>query len=144
MSHSVPFTSAMFHYRSPLLSFVSMVFARHLGLARSSQVIVAFQQRNSICYTGTQMRSMVGLRQRSTLSQDEDKSGGNEKVSVAIVGSGAVGSYYGARLWECEGLYDVKFHIRSKENYDACTREGLYVKVSVRRPDCVIFDTYLN
>ena len=35
-----------------------------------------------------------------------------EKLRIAIVGSGAVGCYYGARLWECG--YDVMFHMRGE------------------------------
>jgi 2-dehydropantoate 2-reductase len=47
----------------------------------------------------------------------------SEKPSVAIVGSGAVGGYYGARLWEC-GAYDVKFHMRG-EHYAESMKSGL-------------------
>ena len=48
------------------------------------------------------------------------------KASVAIVGSGAVGGYYGARLWEC-GAYDVKFHMRG-ENFSKSKINGLKVE----------------
>jgi len=47
------------------------------------------------------------------------------KPTVAIVGSGAVGSYYGARLWE-GGNYNVKFHMRG-EHYQECQANGLNV-----------------
>eukprot|EP00531_Pseudo-nitzschia_arenysensis_P012545 CAMPEP_0116118596 /NCGR_PEP_ID=MMETSP0329-20121206/2188_1 /TAXON_ID=697910 /ORGANISM="Pseudo-nitzschia arenysensis, Strain B593" /LENGTH=391 /DNA_ID=CAMNT_0003612233 /DNA_START=85 /DNA_END=1260 /DNA_ORIENTATION=- len=47
------------------------------------------------------------------------------KPSVAIIGTGAVGGYYGARLWE-SGKYDVKFQMRG-ENYDVSIRDGLRV-----------------
>lgn len=52
------------------------------------------------------------------------------KPSIAIVGAGAVGSYYGARLWEA-GVYDVKFHMRG-EQYKKSTEQGL--NVTVRAP----------
>jgi len=45
--------------------------------------------------------------------------------SIAIVGSGAVGGYYGARLWET-GLYDVKFHMRG-DNFKVSTQNGFNV-----------------
>ena len=48
-----------------------------------------------------------------------------EKLKVAIVGSGAVGCYYGARLWECH-QYDVMFHMRG-EHLQASLSKGLNV-----------------
>jgi hypothetical protein len=48
-----------------------------------------------------------------------------EKQSIAIVGSGAVGGYYGARLWEA-GVYDVKFQMRG-EHYEKSKDNGLNV-----------------
>ena len=48
-----------------------------------------------------------------------------QKPSIAIIGTGAVGGYYGARLWE-SGKYDVKFQMRG-ENYEVGTRDGLRV-----------------
>jgi 2-dehydropantoate 2-reductase len=52
-------------------------------------------------------------------------SGEHMRPSIAIVGSGAVGGYYGARLWE-SGKYDVKFQMRG-ENYEVSTRDGFRV-----------------
>jgi 2-dehydropantoate 2-reductase len=43
---------------------------------------------------------------------------------VAVVGVGAVGSYYGARLWESG--HDIHFLLRN-ENFDAATKDGLTV-----------------
>jgi len=43
---------------------------------------------------------------------------------VAIVGSGAVGGYYGARLHEAG--YNVKFFMRGG-HYETCCKKGLYV-----------------
>ena len=49
----------------------------------------------------------------------------SSKQSVAVVGSGAVGCYYGARLWE-SGDYDVSFHMRG-EHYAKSVENGLNV-----------------
>ena len=49
-------------------------------------------------------------------------------TSVAIVGSGAIGGYYGARLWESN--YNVKFLARG-EHFQACKEKGLDVKVEL-------------
>jgi len=54
----------------------------------------------------------------------------NEKVSIAVVGTGAIGSYYGGRLWERKDLYNVKFHMRSTQNLDACRKKGLQIQVT--------------
>ncbi|KAL3823767.1 hypothetical protein ACHAXA_004860, partial [Cyclostephanos tholiformis] len=44
---------------------------------------------------------------------------------IAVVGAGAVGSYYGGRLWEGGGTTtSVLFHLRG-ENYDHCTKHGI-------------------
>lgn len=48
-----------------------------------------------------------------------------KKQSIAIIGTGAVGGYYGARLWE-SGKYDVKFQMRG-DNYEVSSRDGLRV-----------------
>jgi hypothetical protein len=53
----------------------------------------------------------------------------HQKVSIAVVGTGAVGSYYGGRLWEQKDMYNVKFHMRSAHNLDACRKNGLQIKV---------------
>jgi hypothetical protein len=43
-----------------------------------------------------------------------------KRSSVAIIGSGAIGGYYGARLWQAG--HDVHFVMRS--DLDVCRREG--------------------
>lgn len=48
-----------------------------------------------------------------------------EKQSVAIVGSGAVGCYYGARLWETQE-YNVMFHMRG-DHFSLSKKKGLNV-----------------
>jgi 2-dehydropantoate 2-reductase len=49
----------------------------------------------------------------------------NDKPSIAIVGSGAVGCYYGARLYETD-KYNVIFHMRG-DHYKASKANGLKV-----------------
>ncbi len=62
-----------------------------------------------------------------------------QKVSIAVVGTGAVGSYYGGRLWEQKDLYNVKFHMRSGQNLDTCRKNGLQIKVTcVKSPHPLI------
>lgn len=70
--------------------------------------------------------SSTPLLKSSMLEDDntEEKCEFN-KPSIAIIGTGAVGGYYGARLWET-GKYDVKFQMRG-ENYKVSTRDGLRV-----------------
>jgi 2-dehydropantoate 2-reductase len=48
-----------------------------------------------------------------------------ETTTIAIVGSGAVGGFYGARLWET-GKYDVKFHMRG-DNFKESVKNGFNV-----------------
>lgn len=48
--------------------------------------------------------------------------------TIAIIGSGAVGCYYGSRLWE--GGHNVQFYMRH-ENYDICRQQGLQVSSDV-------------
>ena len=46
---------------------------------------------------------------------------------IAIVGAGAVGSYYGGRIWESVRSrrdVNVMFHLRN-EHYDHCSQNGL-------------------
>jgi len=57
-----------------------------------------------------------------------DAAAGKNK-RIAIVGAGAVGSYYGGRLWEgvrSKGDTDVMFHLRN-EHYDYCIENGIDV-----------------
>lgn len=62
----------------------------------------------------------------------------HQKVSIAVVGTGAVGSYYGGRLWEQKDMYDVKFHMRSAHNLDACRKNGLQIKVRCIKPSSLM------
>mmetsp|Transcript_21839 Transcript_21839/g.33192 ORF Transcript_21839/g.33192 Transcript_21839/m.33192 type:complete len:374 (-) Transcript_21839:187-1308(-) len=48
-----------------------------------------------------------------------------DKPTIAIIGSGAVGCYYGARLWETNE-YQIKFHMRG-DHYTTSIEKGLMV-----------------
>jgi phosphoglycerate dehydrogenase-like enzyme len=50
------------------------------------------------------------------------------KTKVAVVGSGAVGGYYGSRLWEAG--YNTFFHMRG-EHLETSRVKGLLVTVSL-------------
>ena len=60
-----------------------------------------------------------------------------KKLSIAIIGSGAVGCYYGARLWETD-QYQVKFFMRG-EHYHVSKQKGLNVTVSWKIQQNIIF-----
>jgi 2-dehydropantoate 2-reductase len=47
-----------------------------------------------------------------------------QRQRIAVVGTGAVGGYYGARLWEAG--HDVVFYMRS--DYEAATQKGLTIQ----------------
>lgn len=52
---------------------------------------------------------------------------GEEAKRIAVVGAGAVGSYYGGRIWESlrnKPNADVMFHLRN-EHYDYCSKHGI-------------------
>jgi 2-dehydropantoate 2-reductase len=65
----------------------------------------------------------ISAQQTSPTKQQEEMLL-TKPLSVAIIGSGAVGSYYGARLWEAG--HSVKYLFRG-ENFHAATRNGLNV-----------------
>mmetsp|Transcript_11455 Transcript_11455/g.16456 ORF Transcript_11455/g.16456 Transcript_11455/m.16456 type:complete len:148 (+) Transcript_11455:197-640(+) len=74
------------------------------------------------------LRGIRGFSRFATIHEN-NSNGSDSRISIGIVGTGAIGSYYGARLWERRDLYNVKFHMRSAENFDACQDHGLQVKV---------------
>ncbi|CAB9514367.1 Catalyzes the NADPH-dependent reduction of ketopantoate into pantoic acid (By similarity) [Seminavis robusta] len=91
-----------------LLSYTSLVFL--LNIRCGSSFVVDFHQRP---------------RNYHILGSKNDGGNNNDLPTVAIVGSGAVGGYYGARLWET-GAYSVKFQMRG-ENYQASVQNGFNV-----------------
>ena len=75
------------------------------------------------CFLQSQLRRHFGA---STLTRRRlSQLGCTVEPSIAIVGSGAVGGYYGARLWET-GKYNVKFFMRG-EHYETSKLNGLNV-----------------
>ena len=75
------------------------------------------------CFLQTQIRRHFVASTSTRRSLTQLASTG--KPSIAIVGAGAVGGYYGARLWET-GMYDVKFFMRG-EHYETSKLNGLNV-----------------
>jgi len=63
----------------------------------------------------------------TTTTTTTDASG--KTTRIAIVGAGAVGSYYGGRIWESvrsRNDVNVMFHLRN-EHYDHCSQHGIDV-----------------
>ena len=55
--------------------------------------------------------------------------GSGKTKRIAIVGAGAVGSYYGGRIWESvrsRSDVNVMFHLRN-EHYDHCSQNGIEI-----------------
>jgi 2-dehydropantoate 2-reductase len=73
----------------------------------------------------TLARSLSRSKGTSITSRGNIALKATDKTTIAIVGSGAVGGYYGARLWET-GVYDVKFHMRG-DHYETSKSDGLNV-----------------
>lgn len=98
-----------------------------LILTMLASCVAPYQRTFSRCFVHEfKSSSFLRLNSSSTSIANGEKS----KTSIAIVGSGAVGLYYGARLWECREKYDVRFHFRSEENYQVCNQKGLHIKVT--------------
>ena len=71
------------------------------------------------------------LQMKINTSTDDDGNDDNSKKTkrIAIIGAGAVGSYYGGRIWESVRTRQdtsVMFHLRG-EHYDYCTKNGIDV-----------------
>lgn len=58
------------------------------------------------------------------LSSDDSLNSSSRQKRIAVIGAGAVGSYYGARLWQAG--HEVHFYMRG-ENYSAAKDNGLTV-----------------
>ena len=99
--------------------FFKMIL-RHRQLSSLLLVALRFHARlsSTTAFTLANKRGQSVSRHGSAL-------GATDKPTVAIVGSGAVGAYYGSRLWET-GVYDVKFHMRG-EHYKKSSEDGLNV-----------------
>ena len=85
----------------------------------------SFLSSGSCFHTRIQSGILKRSRRIAALSRQKSTLEIPSKPSIAIVGSGAVGGYYGARLWEC-GSYNVKFHMRGA-NFLQSKEKGLQV-----------------
>jgi len=104
------------------------------GRHERRHTIIWIVQAFSTSFSHSPVRSRRHFSLFSTTT-DTDKDIADDHVKnergmrIAIVGSGAVGSYYGARLWEAyrDSNTQVMFHMRN-EHYDHCTKYGIDVK----------------
>lgn len=85
------------------------------GCRRSFASSSAYARWTAACATTTS----------NDLLDDRGMDNDEDNPSVAVIGSGAVGGYYGARLWE-SGRYNVHFHMRG-EHLDQSKQTGLMV-----------------
>ena len=105
---SMPFVSKWKQLAFPLVCFLTILITRVDAFVPSIK-----RQRQEHRHSSTLCRS-------NGASVDVET-----KPTIAIVGAGAVGSYYGSRLWET-GAYDVKFHMRG-EHFRASAQHGLSI-----------------
>jgi 2-dehydropantoate 2-reductase len=101
-----------------------MLFTKLLLLCLSCKTSWAFFVERANRNVGSRTFSTSSLRPLGVATFSANSNIG-DKPTIAIVGSGAVGSYYGSRLWET-GWYDVKFYMRG-EHYLTSVEEGLTV-----------------
>lgn len=69
-------------------------------------------------------RQILSKQRARFTARSLTKASASESPSIAVVGSGAVGGYYGARLWESG--YNVKFFMRG-DHYEISSSTGLNV-----------------
>lgn len=98
------------------ISAVSFGFAPSIGL------------RHGAIYASALSANPAPATTANTKHFSTDAGGGRTK-RIAIVGAGAVGSYYGGRLWESvrsKGDTNVMFHLRG-EHYNYGVKNGIDV-----------------
>eukprot|EP00804_Cyclotella_cryptica_P020712 CCRYP_003508-RD/>CCRYP_003508-RD protein AED:0.39 eAED:0.39 QI:64/0.83/0.71/1/1/0.85/7/2664/219 len=110
-------------------------------LAASFKKIISMSALVNVAYHSHTMRWMLlatGQRLLASAFSTETTRGTTSTTSaygqvatkrIAVVGTGAVGSYYGGRIWESlrdQPNADVMFHLRN-EHYDHCTEHGIDV-----------------
>eukprot|EP00979_Chaetoceros_neogracilis_P012504 scaffold3341_cov270-Chaetoceros_neogracile.AAC.2 len=90
-------------------------------------MLVTLRNVQGFMLLSTQRHSRSSIsRQHSSLNEAVSRTHeSSEKPTVAIIGSGAVGCYYGARLWETKE-YNVKFFMRG-DHYTISKANGLAV-----------------
>eukprot|EP00977_Amphora_coffeiformis_P022478 scaffold10892_cov163-Amphora_coffeaeformis.AAC.9 len=63
----------------------------------------------------------------SDKSADTEGTFDSKPQTIAVIGSGAMGSYYGARLWQ-EGQHQVQFYLRPGAAFDESQRKGFQIQ----------------
>jgi 2-dehydropantoate 2-reductase len=110
----------MLHQQSP--RYTSRLYEPVLSLRRSStgrNQVLPHRIMSSLSFSSSSSSSSQ-TDTGSNTNMDET----SKLMNVAIVGAGAVGSYYGARLWEAG--HAVTFYMRG-EHYESSKRDGLSV-----------------
>ena len=84
---------------------------------------------NIVPYNGLFVSSLSSSPITSSTKQLAAPPSSAATTRIAIVGAGAVGSYYGGRIWESvrsRSDVDVMFHLRN-EHYDHCSQHGIEI-----------------
>ncbi len=94
-------------------------------MMRLISIIVMIVVNAGDCFTGNLLKSWKKLPSMNLVENVGGSESQKSKPTIAIIGSGAVGCYYGARLWETNA-YEVKFYMRG-EHYKVSSEKGLNV-----------------
>lgn len=129
-----PLLLLAFQKRSVAVAFVSRaaVFGFAASRHRQSSCFITTLSRDERQYNAGGYSSASALwlssdaaaASSSSSKQQQQHLRRQRQQRVAVVGAGAVGSYYGARLWQVG--HDVHFYLRG-ENYAAAKAHGLTV-----------------
>ncbi len=114
---------ACHHSMSRPIYFLCMAIA--LQFVPDNEVFVSALSSSSQLPSST--KPLETSSTTTTTTTTTDASG--KTTRIAIVGAGAVGSYYGGRIWESvrsRNDVNVMFHLRN-EHYDHCSQHGIDV-----------------
>ena len=105
--------------RSLIAALLSLLSCSHLSNGFLPQRHRHQQQLSSGLLNAGPLHDSININDGPSANSNKDR------PIVAIIGSGAVGCYYGARLFET-GNFDVRFHMRG-DHYTVSKAEGLNV-----------------
>jgi 2-dehydropantoate 2-reductase len=114
----------MVHVASVYLAFASLLLSQSLLLSNCDAFTPQRHPRRPLTST-TIHYPHEDLGSTGTALRMQKEEINHKKQTIAIVGSGAVGCYYGARLWETN-QYNMKFFMRG-DHYSASKTKGLNV-----------------
>ena len=107
----------------------SPIIRSTLKSTRTTATSVLYASTTTTTGSGGSGSSETTTRTTDTQADTDNTAERRTKQKIAIVGSGAVGCYYGGRLWEVG--YDVSFYMRGL-HYEKSTEIGLNI-TSVKR-----------